>query len=168
MLDETNARFCCRQTEYMCLADVKHWGVCSGIAAPGHSWAFAHVKFAGARVKIMWKAKVKDQVLVCAIASFTWTWSEHTGKTEWMVFKAKNGLRSNFRVNNWKKILLRDHAPRSPSRCVLRTHWVCPCCTHVTCSSWLHHWVCRPSCSSAGDYFQDLQASDTDSYIKLC
>ena len=30
--------------------------------------------------------------------------------------------------------------PRSPRRCVLRTHWVCPCCAHVTCSSWLRHW----------------------------
>ena len=42
----------------------------SGVATPGHPRACAHVKFAGARVKIMWKAKVKDQVLVCAIAKF--------------------------------------------------------------------------------------------------
>ena len=45
----------------------------SGVATPGHTRACAHVKFAGARVKIMWKAKVKDQVLACAIASFMWT-----------------------------------------------------------------------------------------------
>ena len=48
-------------------------GVSSGVATPGHTRASAHVKFAGARVKIMWKAKVKDQVLGCAIASFMWT-----------------------------------------------------------------------------------------------
>ena len=40
----------------------------SGIATPGHTRACAHVKFAGARVKM--KAKVKDQLLACAITSF--------------------------------------------------------------------------------------------------
>ena len=40
--------------------------------------------------------------------------------------------------------------PKFPSRCVLRTHWVCPCCAHVTCSSWLRHcqeglqWTVEP------------------------
>ena len=41
----------------------------------------------------MLKAKVKDQLLACAVA-FMWT---HTGKTERMVFVAKNGLRSDHR-----------------------------------------------------------------------
>ena len=31
----------------------------SGIAAPRHTRACAHIKFPGAGVKIMWKAKVK-------------------------------------------------------------------------------------------------------------
>ena len=31
----------------------------SGIATPRHTRACAHVKFPGARVKIMWKANVK-------------------------------------------------------------------------------------------------------------
>ena len=44
----------------------------------------------------MLKAKVKDQLLACAIA-FMWT---HTSKTERMVFVAKNGLRSNLRGYN--------------------------------------------------------------------
>ena len=35
----------------------------SGIATPRHTRACAHIKFTGARVKIMWKAKVKDQLL---------------------------------------------------------------------------------------------------------
>ena len=29
--------------------------------------ACAHVEFTGGRVKIMWKAKVKDQLLACAL-----------------------------------------------------------------------------------------------------
>ena len=33
----------------------------SGVATPGHTHASAHVKITGARVMIMWKAKVKDQ-----------------------------------------------------------------------------------------------------------
>ena len=45
----------------------------SGITTPRHTRACAHVKFAGAQVKILWKAKVKDQVLACASASFMWT-----------------------------------------------------------------------------------------------
>ena len=45
----------------------------------------------------MLKAKVKDQLFACAIA-FMWT---HTGKTERMVFVAKNGFRSDLRVDNF-------------------------------------------------------------------
>ena len=45
----------------------------------------------------MLKAKVKDQLLACAI-TFMWT---HTSKTERMVFVAKNGLKSNLRVYNF-------------------------------------------------------------------
>ena len=45
----------------------------------------------------MLKAKVKDQLLACAIA-FMWT---HTIKTDRMVFVAKNGLRSNLRMYNF-------------------------------------------------------------------
>ena len=49
------------------------WQVlCSGVATPGDTRACAHVKFTGAQVKIMWKAKDKDQLLACAIA-FMWT-----------------------------------------------------------------------------------------------
>ena len=44
----------------------------SGVATPGHIRACAHVKFTGAQVKVMWKAKVKDQLLACVIA-FMWT-----------------------------------------------------------------------------------------------
>jgi len=34
--------------------------ISSGVATPGHTRACAHIKFTGARVKVMWKAKVKD------------------------------------------------------------------------------------------------------------
>ena len=44
----------------------------SGVATPGHTRACAHVKFTGAQVKVMLKAKVKDQLLACVIA-FMWT-----------------------------------------------------------------------------------------------
>ena len=80
----------------------------------------------------MWKAKVKDQLLACAI-TFMWTWSEHTGKTEIMVFVAKNGLRSDLRVYI---SFSRGSVPQY-SRCM---HQMCPCCAHVTCSPWLRHW----------------------------
>ena len=63
------------------------------------------------------------------------TLSKHAGKTEWMAFVAKNDLRSDFRVYYF----MAGACPRFPTRCLLRTHWVCPCCAHVTCSSWLHH-----------------------------
>ena len=33
----------------------------SGVATPGHPQATAHINFTGAQVKVMWKAKVKDQ-----------------------------------------------------------------------------------------------------------
>ena len=62
----------------------------------------------------MWKAKVKDQLLACAIA-FMWTWSKHTGKTERMVFVAKTRLKKK------KKIVAHSS---SPSKCVLRAHLV--------------------------------------------
>ena len=45
----------------------------SGVATPGHTWACTHVKSTGARVKIIWKANIKDQLLACAIAAFMWT-----------------------------------------------------------------------------------------------
>ena len=45
----------------------------SGVATPGHTRACAHVKFACARVKIVYKAKVNNQLLACTIASFMWT-----------------------------------------------------------------------------------------------
>ena len=44
------------------IPDSMRGGMSSGIATPGHTRASAHIKFAGARVKIVWKAKVKDQV----------------------------------------------------------------------------------------------------------
>ena len=46
--------------------------ISSGVATPRHTRACAHVKFTGARVKVMWKAKVIDQLLACVIA-FMWT-----------------------------------------------------------------------------------------------
>ena len=33
----------------------------SGVATPRHPQACAHINFTGAQVKVMWKAKVKDQ-----------------------------------------------------------------------------------------------------------
>ena len=42
----------------------------SGVATPGHTQACAHV---GAWVKTMYKAKVNNQLLACAIASFMQT-----------------------------------------------------------------------------------------------
>lgn len=30
--------------------------------------------------------------------------------------------------------------PSTPSRCMSCTHWICSCCAHITCSSWLRHW----------------------------
>ena len=57
---------------------------------------------------------------------------EHTGKTERIVFVAENGLRSGI-------IFMVGTCPRSPSRCVLLTHWLRLYCAHVTCSSWLCH-----------------------------
>ena len=33
----------------------------SGVATPRHPQACAHVKLTGAQMKVMWKAKVKDQ-----------------------------------------------------------------------------------------------------------
>ena len=79
------------------------------------------------------------QILACAIA-FMWSWNEHTGKTEIMVFVAKSDLRSDLRVYN-SKFLMVGPCPGSTSRCVLRMHWMCPCCGHVTCSFWLWHWL---------------------------
>ena len=63
-------------------------------------------------------------------ASFMWTWRKHTGKTEGIVFVAKNSLTGDFRVGA---------CPRFPSRYVLRTQSMCPCCAHVTCSSGYIH-----------------------------
>ena len=53
--------------------DIQFHFISSGVATPGHTRACAHIKFAGARVKIMYKAKVKDQLLVCVITSFKQT-----------------------------------------------------------------------------------------------
>jgi len=126
----------------------------SGVATPGHTQACAGVKFTGARVKIMWKAKVKDKLLAYAI-SFMWTWSEHTGKTKTMVFVAKNILRSDVRVIN---IFMAGACSSFPSRCMLRAHLMCPCCAHVTCSSWLRH------CNSSLEYKPMSLKSVLDSY----
>ena len=71
-----------------------------------------------------------------------WTWSEHTGKTERMVFVANNGLWGDLRLFNLKHFH-GGSMPQFPSRCVLHTHWMCPCCAHITWSSLLHHWYCE-------------------------
>jgi len=60
-------------------------------------------------------------------------WSKHTGKTEIMVFVAKNDLRSDLRVY----ISFSRGSMPQYSRCV---HQMCPCCAYVTCSPWLRHW----------------------------
>ena len=53
-------------TEHLCIhTKINVVKLCSGIATP---WARAHVKFTSAQVKIMLKAKVKDQLLACRIA----------------------------------------------------------------------------------------------------
>ena len=96
-------------------------GISSGVATPRHPQACAHVKFTGAQVKVMWKAKVKDQA-----------WSQVSCGREASIQE---------RLNEWylwpktasQVISEWERAP--PSRCVLHTHWVYPCCAHVTCSS---------------------------------
>jgi len=45
----------------------------NGVATPGHTRACAHVKFTGARMKIMWKARVKDQLLLACAITLMWT-----------------------------------------------------------------------------------------------
>ena len=82
-------------------------------------------------------ARVKDQLLACVI-SFMWhEASLQVRLKEWYIFVAKNGLW----VYNFKlKSFMAGACPSSPSRCVLRAHWMCPCCAHVTCSSWLRCW----------------------------
>ena len=100
----------------------------SGVATPGHTRACAHVKFAGTQVKIMWKAKVKDQVLL----------QDSCG----------HKVNIQIRLNEWYlwpkmaseaisecKFFKAGANPRFPSRRVLCMHWLCPCCAHVTCSS---------------------------------
>ena len=114
----------------LCVIDWIWWGggMSSGVATPGHTRASAHVKITGARVIIMWKAKVKDQV-----------WSQVSCRREVSIL---------VRLNKWclwpkmaSQVIFRvGVCPRFPSRCVLHTHWVCPCCAHITCSSWLPHW----------------------------
>ena len=90
---------------------------------PGHTHpGLCPRKLTGAQVKSI--AKVKDQLL-----TLVWTWSE---KTERMVFVAKNSHRNDLECN----IFMAGASPSSPSRCVLPAHWMCPCCAHVTCSSW--------------------------------
>ena len=102
----------------------------SGIATPGHTWACAHIKSTGAQGKNnveSWGAN--RSLITCAIASFMWTWSEHTGKTEELYLWPKTA--SEARV--WS--FMAGSCPRSHSKCVLRMHWVWPCYAHVTCSS---------------------------------
>ena len=61
------------------------WETGNGVATPGHTWAWAHVKFPGVQVKLMWKPIVKDQLLACAIKFLCGhEVHEHTGKTERM------------------------------------------------------------------------------------
>ena len=81
----------------------------------------------------MWKAKVKDQLLARAIA-FMWTWNEHTGKG-YLWPKMASDM-----ISECQKIFMAGVCPSSPSRYVLRRHWMCPCCAHINCSSWLRHW----------------------------
>ena len=46
----------------------------SGVATPGLTQGRAHIKFTGAQVKIVWKAKVQtDHLSAYAITSFMWT-----------------------------------------------------------------------------------------------
>ena len=93
-------------------------GMSSGVATPRHPQACAHIKFTCAQVKIIWKAKVKDQA-----------WSRVSCGREASI---------QVRLNEWNNLTIDFRVgvcARFPSRCVLRTQWVCPCCAHVTCLS---------------------------------
>ena len=79
----------------------------SGIATPGVTRTCANVIFTGTQVKIMWKAKVNNQLLARVIG-FMWGWSKYTGKTERVVFVAKNCLRSTY---NFEKFSWQEWAP---------------------------------------------------------
>ena len=41
--------------------------------------------------------------------------------------------------------------PSSPSRCMLRAHWMCPCCTHITCSTCYYNYIHALYFSDAGN-----------------
>ena len=53
-----------------------------------------------------------------------------------MVLWAENGLRSDLRVYNFKKVLWQECAPVPLADAFYAR------CAHVTCLSWLHHYVC--------------------------
>ena len=58
----------------------------------------------------MYKAKVNNQLLACAITSFMWMWSECAGKNERIVFVAEIDLRSDLRVYDfsWQKSVIAE------------------------------------------------------------
>ena len=77
-----------------------------------------HVKFAGAQVKLVWKANNKSLLLACAITIFVWILSKHTGKTEGMVLMTEYGLRSNLILNfSWRNQMRVVHALSVPMLC---------------------------------------------------
>ena len=78
----TYIKYVCVSSKTQSSLGVLYLITASGVATPKNTRACAHIKFTSVRVKIMWKAKVKDQVLACVIANFMWTCSEHTGKTD--------------------------------------------------------------------------------------
>ena len=50
-----------------------------------------------------------------------------------------------------KKTFMLGACPSSPSRCVLRAHWMCPCCAQITCSSCYYNYIHPLYFSDAGN-----------------
>ena len=96
--------------------------------------------------KIHWctgknNAKVKDQLLWPQIPFF-----QSLVHVQMKVnLHAKNVLRSrsNLRMYNFKIFSWRERPPATlADECYVCTAWICPCCAHVTCSSWLRQVMC--------------------------
>ena len=110
----------------------------SGVATPRHTRACAHVKFAGAWVKIMWKPKVKGQVLTCVRLQVL---CEHEASVqvrlnEWYLWPKTTSEALSECIFPW-----RERVPDFLAGvCYALAEW-CSYCAHETCSSWLHHWV---------------------------
>ena len=100
----------------------------SGIDTPRHPRACAHIKFTGAQVKVMWKAKVKDQA-----------WSQDSCGREF------HEASIQVRLNEWylcpktasQAISEWEHAPDFLADvCAHTVPMLCPCNFFI----WLCHW----------------------------